>query len=238
MKDTEPREYSPVDRPLSRAAAYYSLLAPWYDILAGSEKRYIRQGLTLLDPKPGEWVLEIGFGTGYAQKRIIPILKDGFSAGVDLSTGMARSAQLKLGRAGLSAYAGLTISDSLPLPFPENTFDALFSSFTLELFDTPQIPILLGEFRRVLKRGGRLVVVSLSKDQPPGTMGRLYETFHNHFPTLADCRPIPIRKILEENGFEVARFEDLKMWGLPVSLAKGLRRDSLEGITASGSLIK
>lgn len=220
MMGIEAKDFSRVNRPLARAGEYYTRLAPWYDLLAASEKKFIRQGLELLDPRPDESILEIGFGTGFAQQRIIPILENGFSAALDLSPGMAYLAQRKLGLAGLAGRAGLAISDSLPLPFPSNSFDGLFISFTLELFDTPRIPELLLECRRVLKSGGRLVVVSLSKDQPLGVMGRLYEIFHERFPTLADCRPIPLRQLLEKNQFEVKSLEPHRMWGLPVSLAE------------------
>jgi len=214
-----PEDFSRVNRPLAKAGKYYSRLAPWYDFLASSEKKYVRQGLELLDPQPGQQILEIGFGTGYAQEHLISTLKDGFSAAVDLSPGMAYQAQRKLRLAGLLDRSGLTISDSLPLPFPTNTFDSLFSSFTLELFDTPKIPILLGECRRVLRPEGSLVVVSLSKDQPLGIMGKLYESFHDRFPALADCRPIPLCRLLAENGFTVINSENDRIWGLPVTVA-------------------
>ena len=219
MKGSIPEDFSRVNRPLDKAGEYYSRLAPWYDFLASSEKKFIRQGLELLDPQPGQRILEIGFGTGYAQERIIPLLEDGFSAAVDLSPGMAYQAQKKLRLDGLLDRSGLTISDSLPLPYSSNSFDSIFSSFTLELFDTPQITILLEECRRVLKPGGRLVVVSLSKDQPLGSMGRLYEHFHNRFPTLADCRPIPLCRLLEENDFKLRECENDRIWGIPVTVA-------------------
>jgi len=140
---------------------------------------------------------------------------------------MARQADKKLRNAGLGDRSKLVCSDSLPLPFRSDIYDAAFSSFTLELFDTPQIPILLNECRRVLKPGGRLVIVSLSKDQPLGAMGQLYEAFHNLFPTLADCRPIPVRRLLESNGFQVNNFTITKMWGLMVSLAEANPRDTV-----------
>jgi demethylmenaquinone methyltransferase/2-methoxy-6-polyprenyl-1,4-benzoquinol methylase len=219
MMDSKPENISPVNRPLSQAAAYYSRLAPYYDVLAGSEKKFIHQGLSLLNPQPGEWILEIGFGTGFAQQHLIPAVGNGLSVGSDLSMGMARMSSRKMHKAGLGGQTNLVCSDSLPLPFPANLFDAIFTSFTLELFDTPQIPIFLDECRRVLKPGKRLVVVSLSKDQPMGFMGRLYESFHNRFPTIADCRPIPVRHLLEKNGFIVTDIATRKMWGLPVNIA-------------------
>ena len=50
-------------------------------------------------------------------------------------------------------------------------------------------------------------------------MGKLYERFHDRFPTLADCRPIPVSRLLSENGFQVEEIEFAKMWGIPVVLA-------------------
>ena len=64
------QEFSRVNRPVQAAESYYSSLSGIYDLLASSEKRFIRQGLDLLDPQPGEFILEIGFGTGYTQQRI------------------------------------------------------------------------------------------------------------------------------------------------------------------------
>lgn len=220
MMDNGSTDFSSVNRPLAKAGEYYTRLAPWYDFLAGSEKKFIRLGLDLLDPQPAEKILEIGFGTGYAQQQIIPALDNGYSVGIDLSLGMALFAQRKLEKAGIAPQANLLCSDSLPLPLQSDGFHAVFTSFTLELFDTPKIPMVLGECRRVLKPEGRLVVVSLSKDQPLGAMGRLYEAFHDQFPTVADCRPIPVLRILAENGFQVNHSTTRKMWGLPVCLAQ------------------
>jgi len=101
--------------------------------------------------------------------------------------------------------------------------DGIFSSFTLELFDTPQIPEVLKEFKRVLKPGGRLVVVSLSKDQPLPWMGRLYERLHTTYPRVLDCRPIPVQSIISKGGFEINQARELSMWGIPVSIVKAYK---------------
>jgi demethylmenaquinone methyltransferase/2-methoxy-6-polyprenyl-1,4-benzoquinol methylase len=220
MMGTQPEDISPVNRPLAKAGEYYTRLAPWYDFLASSEKKYIQNGLDLLALQSHESILEIGFGTGFAQRKIIPVLDGGISIGVDLSTGMAFLAHRNLTKAGIADQANLVCSDSLPLPFRSECFDAVFTSFTLELFDTPLIPKLLDEIRRVLRSSGRLVVVSLSKDQPLGFMGRFYESFHNRFPAIADCRPIPVLYLLEEYGLKVIETRFSRMWGLGVSMVK------------------
>ena len=212
-------DFTRVDRSVSSAGSYYTSLAPWYDYLASSEKKYIKKGLDLLDPQPGERILEIGFGTGYAQQRIADAVKEGFSLGLDLSLGMAAIAHEKLLRSGVGARASLVCSDSLPIPVGDYTMDGIFTSFTLELFDSPLIPDLLSECRRVLKSGGRLVAVSLSKDVPLPWMGRLYETLHSRYPRLLDCRPIPLKDLLTGSGFEIQYYEIVKMWGLPVITA-------------------
>lgn len=211
-------DFSRVNRPVKEAGNYYTRLAPWYDFLAASEKKFVRTGLQILAPQPDERILEIGSGTGYAQILIGGKLERGFSIGLDLSEGMGDIARRRVNQAAKMDHVGLVCSDTLPIPFPAQSFDAIFSSFTLELFDTPLIPNVLADFRRVLKPGARMVIVSLSKDQPLPWMGRLYEAFHNHYPTLADCRPIPVRGLIKDAGFRILRSVDTKMWGIPVGV--------------------
>lgn len=218
---TSQTPYNRVLRPLANAAGYYSRLSGIYDWLAASEKRFIDQGIQVLDPRPGENILEIGFGTGYAQEKIISGIGDGLSAGIDIAGGMALTAKTRLQKAGLIQKSGLVLNNSLPLPFARDTFEGLFSSFTLELFDSPLIPKVLDEISRVLKSGGRLVCVSLSKDAPLPIMGRLYENIHKHFPQLLDCRPIPLNLLLQAAGFDVHQTTTTSMWGLPVTIADG-----------------
>lgn len=208
--------FSRVNRSMSEAERYYSRLSRAYDWLAASEKKFINRGLELLNPLEGEKILEIGFGTGFAQENIIQAVGAGLSAGLDLSIGMGNAAKRNLSKAGLTERMALVQSDTLPIPFLRGSFDGIFSSFTLELFDSPEIPEVLKECRRVLKVGGRLVIVSLSKDDPLPLMGRIYERLHNRYPLLLDCRPIPARELLENAGFEIQEVVKTSMWGLPV----------------------
>lgn len=215
--------YTRVKRPEDDAERYYSSLSSIYDLLAASEKKFVSRGIAVLEPKAGEFILEIGSGTGFAQLKIARAVQSGLSAGLDLSAGMVQTAQKKAAKAGLSNRINLVRSNTLPIPFQEGVFDGIFSSFTLELFDTPQVPEILAQCRRVLKPGGRLVVVCLSKDQPLPWMGRLYERLHTRYPKWLDCRPIPILSIVSEAKFKISLVQETRMWGLPVSILLAFR---------------
>ena len=115
-------EFSRVNRPVRAAENYYSRLSRFYDGLASSEKKFIRNGLELLDPQPGERILEIGFGTGYAQQAIAKAVQGGSSIGLDISFGMGEVAQKRLASAGLVEEASLVRSDTLPIPFKSEVF--------------------------------------------------------------------------------------------------------------------
>ena len=223
--DEESREIRRVWRSKDQARSAYDRLSRWYDLLAGWAERPAREtGLGLLAARPGETVLEIGSGTGTSLVKLAEAVgAGGRVCGLDLSEGMLRVARRRLGRAGLSGRVELQLGDAAGLPYPASTFDAVFLSFTLELFDTPEIPIVLRESRRVLRDGGRLVVVAMSKDagSPLARLTvRLYEWAHDRFPAAADCRPIFPARAVSEAGFEVRRQRALSMWGLPVEIVE------------------
>lgn len=108
--------------------------------------------------------------------------------------------------------------DGAMLPYKSTSFSAVFLSFTLELFDTPEIPCVLAECRRVLTSGGRLGVVSLLKTANINWVVRLYEWLHAHLPKYVDCRPIDAHALIQTAGFRVENTQVGNMWGLPVEM--------------------
>ncbi|HSF15678.1 MAG TPA: class I SAM-dependent methyltransferase [Vicinamibacteria bacterium] len=72
--------------------------------------------------------------------------------GVELSDEMVRLTGKLLREEGLAARVALFCGDAAELPFQAQSLNAIFTSFTLELFDTPEIPTVLAECRRVLER--------------------------------------------------------------------------------------
>jgi len=202
----------------------YDRMSRWYDLFAGSEKRFTQSGLKLLGVKNSEHVLEIGFGTGQSLVTLVEQVGEaGLITGVELSPGMIEVARKRLypfGHKQVKAQersAEIIQGDGTLLPFDNDSFDAVFLSFTLELFSDEEILVVLGECHRVLKREGRLGVVSLSKRDVLAC--RLYERAHERWPVMLDCRPVELRKNLETGGFRVQALKVETMWGLPVDVS-------------------
>ncbi len=212
--------------PRSKEAARdtYNRLSGCYDVIAGAWEAPSRnRGLELLGLKPGQRVLEIGFGTGQALPAMAgDVSEAGHCFGLDLAPGMAHTAHEKIVKAGVDRRVSLCVGDGAYPPFTARAFDAIFMSFTLELFDTPEIPIVLRACRTMLQPEGRLCVVALSRSQVNLAV-RIYEWVHRQAPRWIDCRPIYLRQLLRDAEYRIVETNSHSMWGLPVEIVLASR---------------
>ncbi|MGE5141276.1 MAG: class I SAM-dependent methyltransferase, partial [Rudaea sp.] len=188
------------------------------------ERRARELGLEKLAAGSGETVLEIGFGPGHSLVALARAVgSSGRIFGIDLSPKMSDLARHRVREAGLAQRVDFRSGDATQLPFAIGSCDAVFMSFVLELFDSPEIPQVLGECRRVLRAGGRICVVSLSMEGKPSRMRGLYIWGHERWPALLDCRPIFVGRALQAAGFQLGNNAMASLWGLPVEVALAVK---------------
>ena len=207
----------PVLRTKEDAKRFYDRISRVYNLLTRVlERKYVEIALKRLCVQEGENVLEIGFGPGHCLKCIAESVgQRGKAYGIDISSGMLEVTKRRLGKARLMGRVELYCGDAARLPYEDNTFDAVFMSFTLELFDTPDIPNVLEKVKRVLKSKGRLGIVSMTKENGQSALVRLYEWAHKRWPKYVDCRPIYLEQSLIDAGYEVRSKEKVKLFLLP-----------------------
>ncbi len=113
-------------------------------------------------------VLDLACGTGDFSIAVAKALRgrNGHITGVDLSEGMLAVMREKVGKAGLEETISIEEGDGENLRFPDNTFDRVTIAFGIRNFEDRLKG--LSEMRRVLKPGGRLVILELSRPENRG----------------------------------------------------------------------
>jgi demethylmenaquinone methyltransferase/2-methoxy-6-polyprenyl-1,4-benzoquinol methylase len=190
--------------PSKKVRWLYDFLSPFYEFVTRYERVVKDKGFSIAEIKPGFTVLDVASGTGQTLLESSKIVgQDGIVCGIDLSPKMLAITRNRVHDAALTSRVHLKLGDARQLPYREEVFDVVFNSYLLDLIDTPDIPHILTEFKRVLKPGGRLIIVSLSKGDRWTTNMALYEWIYRRCPILlGGCRPIFTKPFIEELGFQ------------------------------------
>lgn len=129
-------------------------LAGW--IMGRTGPEHNRWAVSKLGVRPGDSVLEIGFGPGVGIHLIAELVTKGFVAGVDPSPVMLQQATKRNVRAIRSGRVDLRQGTVAALPFADARFDKVLSVNNIMLW--PDLPANLREVHRVIRPGGLLVV--------------------------------------------------------------------------------
>jgi len=184
----------------------YTKFSKIMSLIEKSEKSLRKRSLELLKLQKGEKVLEIGFGRGTALIEISKTVGEtGEVYGIDLTPEMVKITKKNLAKNHIFNVK-VEEGDARNLPYKENYFDVVYMASTLELFDIPDIPVVLNEIKRVLKPTGRLCVVSIPREGREDSLGvRVYEWTHRTFQSFASCRPIYVEDSIKRAGYNIIK---------------------------------
>lgn len=184
----------------------------WFTFVEGRAKaRAIKQ----LHLAPGLRVLNVGVGTGREQAQIeAGIAPHGVAIGLDLSRGMLRVAHTRV-------RGPLCEADGHDLPFAAACFDRLLCAYTLDLIPYADIPRWLAGFHRVLKPGGRLVLLTMTEGVTltSKVFVALWKFAYAISPVVCSgCRPLQLSGLAQQAGFESVACEVIVQFGVPSEL--------------------
>ncbi len=157
--------------------------AAWYDLTVwlmtlGRERVYRERFVDLAHLEAGESVLDVGCGTGtlaiVSKRRVGP---KGTVHGIDASPEMIARAGEKAKKAGVEVFFKQGVVEALP--FPDAHFDAVLSTLMLHHLPRKLREQCAREVRRVLKPGGRVLVVDFRESGRKGK-GLLAHFRHRH----------------------------------------------------------
>jgi demethylmenaquinone methyltransferase/2-methoxy-6-polyprenyl-1,4-benzoquinol methylase len=211
-----------------RIAARYDLMNT---LMTGGQdarwRRIVAESLSL-DGRAQVSILDVGTGTGKLAEAVATAVPRARVIGVDFTLPMLRQAR------GDLLFAG---ADALKLPFADDQFDAVVSGFVIR--NLTDVPAGIAEQVRVLRPGGRLVILETTPG-PPNLLRpvfRLYfrrvvpllgqliagdESAYTYLPesTLAFLEPSRLAAVLRESGLDDVKVRPLALGSVAVTVAR------------------
>jgi ubiquinone/menaquinone biosynthesis C-methylase UbiE len=186
----------------SEMSALYDKLSGIYDIWGKlTESRARNRAIKLAKIRDGQNVLEVAVGTGLAFYEIVKRNPNGSNAGIDLSPGMLEKAKTRLEKLSGANYT-LGIGTAFDLPVKNESVDVVMNNYLFDLIPYEDMDKVLSEFKRVLKKGARLILVNMTKGERFGS--NLYDFVYRISPrTMGGCRGVNLSERLERHGFRV-----------------------------------
>ena len=204
-----PRTFSP--QTLTR---HYAAVAWFYDLWAWlTEDKAVKRAFRLADIHDGMDILEVAVGTGRLFRKIVEQNPSGRNEGIDLSPDMLARARKRLAQAPVASWS-LQTGSAFRLPYPDNSFDRVVNTFMLDLLPVEDIPKAVSEFHRVLRPGGRLVLVNFGFGER--WYNGIWYWLAKYFPALlTNCRPVRPQQAVERAGLHIVHHETVSQNTFP-----------------------
>ncbi|MER3497323.1 MAG: bifunctional demethylmenaquinone methyltransferase/2-methoxy-6-polyprenyl-1,4-benzoquinol methylase UbiE [Chitinophagaceae bacterium] len=149
-----------------QVAEMFDKIAPRYDLMnrvlsAGIDVKWRKKAIRLLKKDQPQIILDVATGTADMAILACKLLRPQKIIGIDISQEMLEVGRKKVEKEGLALFIELQSGDSETIKFPQNSFDAVMVAFGVRNFENLENG--LKEMLRVLKPGGRLVILEFSK---------------------------------------------------------------------------
>ncbi len=174
----------PAEEKAGMVREVFESVAPRYDLMndlmsAGVHRLWKNTLVDVLNPRPGERILDVAGGTGDIAFRIVRRVMEKGGERPDVTICDVNAAMLEMGRdravdRGLLQGLTWTTGDAERLPFPDRSFDAYTIAFGLR--NVTHIDQALAEAWRVLKPGGRFYCLEFSK-VTSAPVARVYDAY-------------------------------------------------------------
>lgn len=201
-------------------ARLYDKLAIVYDIWAKlTESRARNRAIDLARIEDGQNILEVAVGTGVAFYEIVKRNPHGQNTGIDISIEMLKKAKNRLNQLVGKNYS-LKIGTAFDIPMPTESADLLINMYMLDLIPYEDMDNVLLEFKRVMKKGGKLILVNMTEGETVGS--KLYDFIYRLSPkTMGGCRGVRMSDKLKQHGFivEVREYHQQMLFPSEVILA-------------------
>jgi len=200
--------------PQSEIGHVYDKLAGIYDVWGVlTESRARNRAIELAKIENGMNVLEVAVGTGLAFYEMVKRNPNGKNTGIDLSKGMLKQAEKRLRKLSGADFT-LGVGTAFNLPMEVETVDVLMNNYMFDLMLDEEMHRVLIEFRRVLKKGGKLVLVNMTEGERFGS--HIYNYAYNISPKLmGGCRGVTLSGKLKDHGFQIETREYYQQFLFP-----------------------
>lgn len=205
---------------------YYAWRASNYDAGAGFEVEHHAEALRLAEVQAGQRVLDVACGTGRGTVGLAQAVgTTGQVDALDLSDAMLNQARAKIEQLKLGSRVHFKQGNAQELPYPAESFDVVYNGYMFDLIPLDGFMPILTEMARVLKPGGKLVLLNMSK---PDERRTFFETIYEKGWAIMPCRPVLMSPFLGAAGFtDIQRLYRpthgsliARLWGQEIVLAR------------------